>query len=171
MDAMEAILTRRSIRRYRDEPVDEATITRLLEAAMAAPSANNEQPWHFIVIGDRALLDEITTFHPYAGMLKQAPVAIAVAADRELLADPSVDYWIQDCSAAVENLLLAAHAIGLGGCWLGIHPRPQRTAALAELLNLPNHIAPFAVVALGHPTEKKSPPDYFDPDRIHKNHW
>lgn len=171
MDALQAILTRRSIRRFTAQTIDDAILNQILEAAMAAPSANNEQPWHFIVIDDRALLDAITTFHPYSRMLKQSPVAIAVAADRNVLADPTVDYWIQDCSAATENLLLAAHALGLGACWLGIHPRPKRIAALAKLLNLPHHIEPFSVIALGYPAEEKSPPDYFNPDRIHKNHW
>lgn len=171
MDAMEAILTRRSIRRYTDEPVDEGIIEQLLEAAMAAPSAHNEQPWHFVVIDERAILDGVTEFHPYSRMLKEAPLAIAVLADRELLADGSVDFWIQDGSAATQNLLLAAHALGLGACWLGICPRPELIVSLRKLLGLPDRIEPLAVVALGHAAEEKSPPAYFKPDRVHRNHW
>ena len=171
MDTREAILTRRSIRRYTEQPVDDATVKQLLEAAMAAPSANNQQPWHFIVIDERAKLDAITEFHPYSRMLKQSPLAIAVGADRNILADPSVDYWIQDCAAATENLLLAAQAMGLGACWLGIHPRPERIEGLRGLLGMPNHIEPFAVIALGWPGEEKPPGNYFKPGRIHRNVW
>jgi len=169
MDAMQAILTRRSIRRYTSDPVPPGQVDRLLTAAMAAPSAGNQQPWHFVVIRDRSLLDAVPRFHPYAGMLKVAPVAILVCGDVNL--EKHEGYWIQDCSAATENLLLAAHAEGLGAVWLGVYPRADRVAGMRELLGLPEHILPLALIALGQPGEEKGPAERFDASRIHHDRW
>ena len=169
MDAMEAILTRRSIRAYTDEPVGADEVERLLEAAMAAPSAGNQQPWQFVVIDDRRTLDAIPKFHEYSAMLSRAPVAVAVCGD--LRAAKMPEYWEQDCSAATENLLLAAHAMGLGAVWLGIHPEGDRVAKLSELLALPEGVVPLCVVALGRPAEAKGPADRYDAARVHRNRW
>ena len=171
MDALDAILGRRSIRRYTEEPIAEEAIEQLIRAGMAAPSAHNEQPWHFMVIKDRELLDKIPHIHPYARMLQQAPAALAGCGDLKREKNPGLGYWILDCSAATENILLAAHALGIGACWLGIHPRPERKEALGKLLNLPEHIEPLCLIALGHPAEQKGPSDRFKPDRIHQNSW
>ena len=171
MDALEAILSRRSIRRYTDQPVSAEQIDTLLQAAMAAPSANNEQPWHFIIIQDRQILEEITRVHPYAQMLKDAPLGVCVCADRELEKGEPVGYWVQDCSAATENILLAAHALGLGACWLGIHPRPEREKSLSKLLNLPDRVAPFCVIAIGQPAEVKTPAKRYTSERVHHDQW
>jgi nitroreductase len=171
MDALEAILSRRSIRKYTDEDVPDETIERLLTAGMAAPSANNEQPWHFVVVRERAILDEIPKFHRYSGMLRQSPVAIVVCSDLKRSVDPTVDYWVQDCSAATENILIAANALGVGACWLGIHPRKKRVEALSRLLNLPDNIVPFCVIALGRAAESKAPGDNYDAERIHYERW
>jgi nitroreductase len=124
MDAIEAILGRRSIRSYTDKPVAKETVQQLLEAAMAAPSAGNQQPWHFVVVDDRALLEKITTVHPYAQMAKSAQLGILVCGDLSL--EMHQGYWVQDCAAATENLLVAAHALGLGAVWTGVHPRSER---------------------------------------------
>jgi nitroreductase len=167
MELMEAILTRRSIRRFRAESISQETITELLRAAMSAPSATNKQPWHFVIISERNQLDLIPKFHPYSSMLKQARVAIAVCGD--VVEQPN--YWVQDCSAATQNILLAAHAKGLGAVWLGIYPRETRVKGLQQMLNLPDHIIPLSLVALGYPDEKKSPSDRYDQSKVHINYW
>jgi len=167
MEAMQAILTRRSIRRYTSETISEGMIKALLTAAMSAPAAHNERPWSFVVIQDRAVLDQVPAFHPYAAMLSQAPLAIAVCGDSQ--AQPG--YWILDCAAATENLLIAAHALGLGAVWLGIYPREERIQGLRQLLGLPDRIIPLSLIALGYPAEIKPAVDRFDPQRVHYNHW
>lgn len=169
MDPLDTLLTRRSVRRYTSEPLDDDTVASLLRAAMAAPSAVNEQPWHFVVIRERELLDTLAEKHPYARMLKQAPVAVAVCGDTTLEHHPG--YWVVDCSAATENLLLAAHAMGLGAVWLGIYPREERMKMLSGLLELPGHVKPLSLVALGHPDEEKRPADRYKPERVHRDRW
>jgi len=169
MDALEAMLTRRSIRTYRDEPVSEEAIETLLRAAMAAPSAGNEQPWHFVVIRDRAVLDAIPSVHPYAQMAAGAPLAIAVCGDERLAKYEG--FWVQDCAAATENLLLAAHASGLGAVWCGVYPSEERVAAVRELLAVPEQITPFCLVVIGHPDESKGPADRYDDARVHRDRF
>jgi len=171
MDAIKAIITRRSIRKYTDKPISDNDLEQLLRAGMAAPSARNEQTWHFVIINNRKILTEITKAHPYAQMLTAAPIGICVCADLNLEKPPVVGYWIQNSAAAAENILLAANALGLGACWLGIHPRLERKKALTKLLHLPEDIEPFCVIALGHPAEKKEPADRYKTERIHYNHW
>jgi nitroreductase len=167
MDAFEAIMSRRSVRKYTDQKVSYEIVEELLKAAMNAPSANNTQPWHFVVIDERQLLDRIPEFHPYSSMLYFAPLAIAVCGDSRI----SSSYWVQDCSAATENILLAAHAGGLGAVWLGIYPEEQRVQALQKLLNLPEHIVPLSLVSLGYPAAGKPPENRFSPFKVHHNRW
>lgn len=169
MDAMEAILTRRSVRKYTDEPVPEKVIKTLLEAAMSAPSAGNQQPWHLVVIDERQMLDAIPDVHPYARMLRQAPLAILVCGD--LQRERSPGFWVQDCSAATQNLLLAVRAQGLGGVWLGVYPREERVEGLRELLGLPEHVVPLALVSIGHPASEQGPANRYDEGRVHRNRW
>jgi len=145
MDALNAILSRRSIRKYTAQPVSEEMVRELLEAAMAAPSAGNEQPWHFVVMDDREILDAIPRFHPYSRMLEEAPMAILVCGDLEL--QKYEGYWVQDCSAATENLLIAAQAKGLGAVWLGVYPIEERVAGFRNLLGVPDHVIPFALIS------------------------
>lgn len=166
LDLMHA---RRSIRKYTGEPVGEEVVTQILAAAMAAPSAGNQQPWHFVVIRDRALLDAVPGFHPHAKMAEQAPVAILVCGDPTL--EKHQGYWVQDCSAATENLLLAVVARGLGAVWCGVHPRPERVEGFSRLLGLPPHVVPFAFVPIGHPGEAKPPAQRFNPERVHRDRW
>jgi nitroreductase len=169
MDTYETIMTRRSVRKFTSGEVGDDLVEKLLRAAMQAPSANNGQPWHFIVIRDRAILDEIPSFHPFAQMVKQAPLAILVCADTR--DERSPDYWVLDCSAATENLLLAAHALDLGAVWLGIHPRQERMEKIIPLVKLPEGVKPLALVAIGIPAEHHPFADRFKPERIHHDTW
>ena len=169
MEIMEAILTRRSIRKYTRKPVGKDLLRDLLTAAMSAPSAGNQMAWHFVVITDRKLLEAIPRVHPYAQMLAGAAAAVLVCA--ELGLEKHKGYWVQDCSAATQNLLLAAHGKGLGAVWLGLHPAEERVAAIKELLGLPEGVMPLSLVAIGYPAEKKSKEDRFDPARVHVNKW
>ena len=164
---MPAILARRSIRKYTEAAVDEGVIHELLAAAMAAPSANNSQPWHFVVVTERGQLEALAAVLQYGQMLRQAPLAIVVCAE----ARRSESYWVQDCSAAAENILLAAHAQGLGGVWLGVYPREERVADVSRVASLPAGITPLCVLSIGHPAEEKSPAERFDASRIHRERW
>ncbi|HJN15161.1 MAG TPA: nitroreductase family protein [Armatimonadota bacterium] len=169
MEAIKCIMTRRSIRQYTDEPVEGEVVEKLLRAAMAAPSAANCQPWQFVVVRDQAKREAFAGFHPYGKMLASAPIGILVCGDTELeLAD---GYWVQDCSAATENLLLAAHALGLGAVWLGITPREDRTAETRELFGLPENVIPLGMMSIGHPAEEKGSEDRFQPSRVHHDQW
>jgi nitroreductase len=169
MDTIKAIMTRRSIRRFKIRPVEEKKIEILLQAAMQAPSARNSQPWHFIVITERGLLSAIPEFHPNAKMLLQAPAAIMICGDIRI--EESIEYINSDCSAATQNLLLAAHSLGLGAVWLGIYPRERRVEEIRKLLGIPRTITPIALVALGYAAEDKEPEERFQPKRIYLNRW
>jgi nitroreductase len=169
MDAFESILTRRSIRKYQKKLISKEMTQNLLKAACSAPSAGNQQPWHFIILDDRNILNVIHTFHPSAKILMQADKAILVCGDLHL--EKFKGYWMIDCAAASENILLAAHALGLGACWLGIYPREGRVAGMRKLLRLPTHIIPFALISLGYPAEKKSFEERLSTSRIHYNKW
>jgi nitroreductase len=169
MDVMEAIITRRSIRSYQDRAVAEETVTELLSAAMHAPSAGNEQPWHFVVVSDRGLLAKVRDVHPHAAMAERAPLAILVCGDLSLEKYPG--FWVQDCSAAVQNLLLAAHGRGLGAVWTGIYPLQERVEGFRSLFRLPAQVIPLALVVIGHPSHVPKGEDRFRADRIHHNTW
>jgi len=170
MELIEGILTRRSIRLFTGQEVDRQQIETALKAAMHAPSARNCQPWHFIVTQERKMFDRIMKVHPYASMLSLAGAAILVCGDLEEQHGPG--YWVVDCSAATENLLLALHGQGLGGVWLGIHPREDRKAAMKEIFRLPAHIEPLSLVAVGRPAEHPvQPADRYRPERIHWEQW
>jgi nitroreductase len=154
-----------------NKAVPEELFYELLEAGMCAPSAGNERPWHFIVITERSLLEGITGFHAHSQMLKQAPAAIIVCADMNRDKYPGVGYWIQDCAAATENILIAAQDKGLGTCWLGVYPRENRVAGMRKLLKLPDHMIPFSAIAVGYPAAVKSPGIRYDESRVHLNRW
>ncbi len=169
IDTLEAILTRRSIRKYQGRPVPEELLRQLLAAAMSAPSARNAQPWQFVLIDDRELLAEISRINPNAGMAGQAPVAILICGDLSL--EKSSGYWVVDCAAAAENLLLAAHALGLGAVWTGVYPREQRIEGLRRLLDLPEGVVPHSLIVLGYPAEQPARQDRYRPQRVHHNRW
>ena len=153
MELYDAITTRRSVRSFRDGHVAEATIDKLLRAAMLAPSAGNQQPWKFIVVRDRAKLDGVPSFHPYCKMITQVSVAIIVCGDPTGKKWP--DLWTQDLSASVQNLLLAARDEGLGAVWTGVYPLEDRMTGCRQLFNIPYHVFPFAIIPIGYPKDPK----------------
>lgn len=169
MDALEAIHTRRSIRKYQDKPVDDKTLETILAAAMSAPSACNSQPWQFIVITDREIIEEVPKINSHAAMVLDAPVSIMVCGDVSF--EISGGYWVVDCSAAVQNLLLAAHALGLGACWTGVYPETERMERFASLLNLPDNVIPHSLIALGYPGEETPTEDRYKTERVHRQRW
>ncbi len=165
--SIDLLFARRSVRRYTNEVVGDADIKQILQAAMAAPSARDLKPWHFIVIKEREMLDRIAAVHPYAGMLKEATLCIAVVGDTTV----NGDYWVVDCSAATQNILLAATALGLGSCWLGMHPREERKTEIGALLGVPDEMQILSLVAIGHPAETKPPRTQFDVARVRQERW
>ena len=169
MDILEAIHTRRSIRAYQDKPVPEELVQKLLAAAMQAPGARNQQPWQFVVIDDRAILAKIPPFMPNAAMAGKAPLAILVCGDLSL--EESEGYWVVDCAAAVENMLLAAHALGLGAVWCGVYPRDKRMECLRQLIGLPKNVIAHSLVVLGYAAEQVPAEDRYRPERVHHNRW
>ena len=167
--AIENIMTRTSIRQYKDQPVEQEKVDILLKAAMAAPTAVNLQPWHFIVITDKPTIDLLSGRQP-----TNAPLLIAVCGDTDKTTMPDgktklPDFWVEDVSAATENLLLAAHALGLGAVWTGVYPAMERVAEVANVLNCPQNIVPMAVVRVGYPDEAPEPKDKFKEENISYN--
>ena len=164
---LETILKRRSIRKYTEEHVTQDQIKKLLQAAMQAPSAGNQQPWRFLVINDRGIMEKIPNVHPYASMLPKAPVAILVCGDLSL--EKHKGYWVQDCAAATQNLLLAAEAMGLGAVWLGVYPMEDRVQGIRTLFSLPENFVPFSLIPVGKPVSHPGVIDRFNPDRVTLN--
>ena len=169
MDALDAIISRRSIRKYTPDPVPDDLVQKILGAAMNAPSAGNQQSWQFIVVNERKSLDAIAEILPHGKMLNQAACAIVVCGD--LSHEKHKGYWVQDCSAATQNMLLAAHALGLGAVWLGVYPREERMKGIAEFLKVPEQVVPFCVVSMGWPGEKVEPMRRYEEGKVHWNGW
>lgn len=169
MDMLEAIRTRRSVRQFTEEQMTDEQLELLLRAAMAAPSASNERPWQFVVVRDRGKLQELAKATPFAKPLSGASIGLVVAADRREMKYPG--FWVIDCSAAIENLLLAAHAVGLGGVWIGVHPVGPFGWRVRRLVGLPLHIVPHSLVALGYPLQVPGAVDRFDRTRLHSERW
>ena len=164
------IIRRVSVRRYSDKPVSSEQVSAILHAAMSAPTGVNKQPWEFVVIDDPELLGQLAEALPYAKMAAQAPVAIVVCGNKDRFFDGVDDVlWEQDLSAASENILLAAHAIGLGGVWTCIYPHDERIAPVKSILNLPDSIVPFNLIPVGHPLTDHAPMDKWHPERVHQN--
>jgi nitroreductase len=169
--ALQFIFGRRSIRRFAPGDVGEEAIGKLLQAAMAAPSAAASDPWRFVVVKGQEARARLASALPFGGMLAQASVGIVVCGDLEAAHDRQISYLLQDCSAAIENMLLCAHALGLGGCWLGVHPREDRIEKLREILSLPHSVIPVSAVAIGIPGEEKGPRTRFKPGNVHRESW
>ncbi len=164
MDLFKGLLTRRSVRKYSDRAVDDALIWQILKAGMFAPSANNTQPWHFLVSRDKDIFRGFLKVHPNSKMLMNADCGILVIRNTEL--QYAEGYGTTDCSAATENILLAAHALGLGACWIGTYPRENRIAYLKQAFDLPDHLVPFAMVSIGWPANEPRQPERFDESRV-----
>jgi nitroreductase len=169
MEAIQAMLSRRSIRKYTGEPLTKEQIDTLLKCAMAAPSASNQQPWQFIVVTDKEKKNAIPTIQAYSKMVLEAPVAIIVCGDSAVWKGPAM--WPQDCSAATQNILLAAHAMGLGACWCGVFPHENIMQSLRELLGIPATAYPFCIIAVGHSAEEKPPAERYNAARVHQDKW
>lgn len=169
MDTLLAIQTRRSIRKYTDRRIDEEKLEGILKAAMAAPSAGNAQTWRFVVVDDKKLLAAVASLSPYAAMAASAPMAILVCGDHK--AEKYPGFWVQDCAAAMQNMLLAAHALGLGAVWCGIHPDAERAAVFGKTFNLPPHVTAFGIMVLGHPADAPPPVDRFDLSKVFHNQY
>lgn len=169
---MENLLTRVSVRSYTDQPVEEKHVREILKAGMAAPTAGNKQPWKFIVVNDPVILRELGDVLPYAKMTASAPVAIVACGDLNNVFDgEGREYWVQDLSAATENMLLAAHAMGLGAVWTGVYPVSDRVETVQRVLNLPREIVPLNVIPVGHPKESMPPKDKWKDEHIRYNQW
>lgn len=168
MDMMQGLRTRRSIRKYEDREIPESLVREMLEAAMMAPSAGNAQPWQFVVVNERARLNAMADLHPHIKMVTQAALGILVCGD--LSKEKYPGYWVQDCSAAMQNLLLAAHALGLGAVWTGIHPMADRVAAYRAMFNLPENVVPLGFAPMGWPAARQPASESrFREDRVHYN--
>lgn len=164
---LDNIATRTSIRDYEARPVEKEKVEKMLRAAMAAPTAKNKQPWHFVVVDQRSVLDSLAGVNPYAKMLLKAPLAIVVCGDMDkVIEGGGRDFWIQDASAATENLLLAAHAMGLGAVWTGAYPSEERSKAISATLSLPDNLVPLNMIVIGYPAEHPQPKDKFKEENI-----
>jgi nitroreductase len=166
---MKALFNRASVRSFDGRKVEAEKIELLMRAAMAAPSACNQQPWEFVVVTDSEILRRLSECSPYTGCLREAPLGIAVCMRTEGLRAP--DYAQIDASAATENILLEAVHLGLGAVWLGIAPGPERMEAVRQVIGAPKTIQPFGLVACGYPDKPVVPADRYDPSRVHYEKW
>lgn len=165
---MEAIFKRRSIRKYnKDIDVTKEQIEKVLRAGMAAPSAGDGREWEFVVFRSQEIKDKIMKVHDHSKALETAPVGIVVCADIEKQAYKEYDWWIQDCAAAIENMLIEATFLGLGSLWLGIHSRAERVEGVKEIFGLPESVMPVGIVVLGTPEKERRPIDRYMDDRVH----
>lgn len=169
MDTMEAMFTRRSIRKYTDKPVSTEDIEEILKAAFVAPSAADERPWHFVVIRHKDTLEGLAEAMEGCEMLETATLGLLICGDESLEQIPG--FWQQDCSACAENVLLAAHAKGLGACWIAIGGVDPRVKAVREATDVPETIVPFALISIGHPAEELPGEDRYDETRVHAERW
>ena len=168
---IENIMTRTSIRQFTDEPIGKDTLDQIVKAGMAAPSAVNAQPWAFVVVTDKNVLNALNEIKPWFN-LKTATAAIVVCGDmNKAMEGTGREYWVQDCSAATENILLAAHAYGLGAVWCGVYPNPEIVPGVSKVLSLPDSIIPLNVITMGYPAENPEPKDKFKKENIHYQKW
>ncbi len=169
-NAIETIMTRTSIRSFTDRAVSADTVEMLLRAGMAAPTAVNLQPWHFVVVNDRAKIDELGGNGRQSQMWHESPLVIVVCGNMgKAMEGVGQAFWVQDCSAATENILLAAHALGLGAVWTGCYPIEERVANISQVLGLPDHIVPLCAIVMGYPNESPQPKDKWKPENVSYN--
>jgi nitroreductase len=166
-ELLDLMYTRRSVREYTDEEVTDEQVETMLKAAMAAPSAQDLQPWHFVVIRKRKVLDKLAEVHKYAYMLEQASLAIVVCGDQEI----SERHWVEDTCMATQNLLLAATALGLGGVWISLYPKKKHQKYVRQILDIPEQVGVLCIVAVGHPAEQEKELTRYNPKRVHHDEW
>jgi len=169
MEVLEAIFTRRSIRKFTGRKISEEDLKTVIKAGFCAPSAHNKQPWHFIIVREKDVLENISKVHPYAKMLPQAGCGIIVCGDKNK--EGMTGFLIADCSAVIQNMLLAAHGLGLGAVWCGLYPVPQLTKSIATFINLPSEIVPVGMVVIGHKAEEKEGINRYDDSKVHIEQW
>lgn len=170
-DALTVLMGRKSVRKFTAEAVSKQELETILKAAMAAPSARNQQPWAFVAVTDRKTMDRLADGLPYAKMLYQAQAAIVVCGVIEKAHDQMLEYAVLDASAATENILLAIEALGLGGVWTALYPRPERMDHARKVLAIPENILPLCAIPIGHPAGKEKAMDKFKEDNIHWEKW
>jgi nitroreductase len=171
-DTLKTIFSRKSVRTFQNEPVPKEKLEMIIRAGMAAPTAVDKRPWEFIVITDRKVLNQLAEALPYARMARQAAAGIVVAGDvRKQWGGRESSYWIMDCSAATENILLAAESMGLGAVWTAVYPEDSRTETVRKILGIPGHIIPLNFIPVGMPQGKEKPKDKYNPAQIHWNKW
>lgn len=168
-NTIDTIYDRRSVRKYLDKPVNPGLVDEILRAGMFAPSGCNKQPWHFVVFDEKQLVLEIESMHPYASALATAPVCIMVCGDTQK--EMAKGFYQVDCSAAIENMLLAARALGLDTCWMGVYPWEEVMEKFSKRFDLPSHVEPFALISLGYAQSRQERPKRYDSSRIHYNKW
>jgi nitroreductase len=169
MDALEAILQRRSVRDFAETPVSDEQVETLLRAAMAAPSAGNQQSWRFVIVREPDTLQRLAESTRFGKPMGRAQVGIVVLGDEASETFPH--NWPNDCATAAENILIAAHAIGLGACWLGVHPGDDREAAVGAIVGTPEGFRTFCMIAVGVPARRGPKPDRYDETRIRYERW
>lgn len=171
-DVLSVIHARKSVRQYTGEPAGREELQTLVKAGMAAPTAMDKRPWAFVVVTDGAVLAKLAEELPHSRMIVKAGAAIVVAGDlKKAGRGREQDFWVQDCSAATENILLAAEAMGLGAVWTGMYPVRERVEYVQKVLGIPEDVIPLSVIAVGHPTGAEGPKDKFDPSNIHWEKW
>lgn len=169
MEINAGILSRRSIRKYKQSEITKSDLNTIIKAAMYAPSAMNLQGWHFVVIDDKQVLIETISSIHYAEMLKQTPAAILVCGDSSV--EKNESWMLQNCSAAIQNILLSAHGLGIGSCWIAIHGMADVVENVKKQFNLPTHIVPVSLISLGYPDEAPIAEERVKQDKIHINTW
>jgi Nitroreductase len=169
MDAMEALYTRRSVRKYKNQSIPLEIIEEAVKAAMYAPSARNQQPWEFIIVDKREYLDAVPEFSPHAAMSKGAPAGILMCFNKEH--ETAEGFFPQDLGASAQNLLLALHANGLGAVWTGVYPREDRVTGFVKMFNLPKNVIPYAFIITGYPEKETETVNRYKAERVHYNKW
>ncbi len=165
------IMTRLSVRQFTPEPIGSDTLQTIVKAGMAAPTAVNKQPWEFVVVTEREVLDSLNAVHPHANLATATAAIIVCGNMQKTLDGEGRQYWIQDCSAATENILLAAHAFGLGAVWCGVYPMHERVVPVSRVLGLPDYVTPLNIITMGHPAGEGTPKDKWNPDAVHYQRW
>ena len=170
-NTVKTIFERKSVRSFENKVLSKEQLELIVKAGMAAPSARNLQPWAFIIITDRNTLNTLADRLPYAKMLHEASAAIVVCGVPENAGDSPEGYWVQDCSAATQNILLAIESMGLGAVWTGVYPRSERIDVVRDVLSIPQNVFPLNVIPIGYPKGENRPKDKFKPENIRREKW